>query len=98
MSLVGIMILVEIWGYILSKEDKSKKALGSPGWRNFSVQNPKCREGLGIGGREDRRQTSQTGLDCTLETKPVSLSDHSNHKIDESPCDFLTGSKCERSF
>ena len=59
---------------------------------------PKWREGLGIGGREDRRQTSQTWLDCTLETKLVSLSDHSNHKIDELPCDFLTGSKCEQSF
>ena len=54
------MILVKIWGYILSKEDKTKRALGSPGWRNFSVQNLKWREGLGMGDREDRRQTPQT--------------------------------------
>lgn len=53
----GLTILTEIWGYILSKEDKTKRALGSPGRRNLSVQNPKWREGLGMGGREDGRQT-----------------------------------------
>lgn len=57
MSLEGLTILTEIWGYILSKEDKTKRALGSPGRRNLSVQNPKWREGLGMGGREDGRQT-----------------------------------------
>lgn len=51
-----------------------------------------------MGGREDGRQTPQTWLDCTLGTKAVSLSDHSNHKSDELPCDFLTGSKFERGF
>jgi len=54
------MILVKIWGYVLSKEHKTKRALGSTGWRNFSVQNPKWRDGLGMGDREDGRQTPQT--------------------------------------
>lgn len=60
MTLEGIMILVKIWGYISSKEHKTKRALGSTGWRNFSVQNPKWREGLGMGDREDGRQIPQT--------------------------------------
>ena len=38
------MILVKIWGYILSKEDKTKKALGSPGWRNFILSGGKVWE------------------------------------------------------
>lgn len=42
-----------------------------------------------MAGWEDRRQVFQTGLDCTVETNPVCLSDHSSHKTDRLPRDSL---------
>ena len=55
-------------------------------------------EGRSGNGRQGRSKADTSDLTRLHSRDKASQFDHSNYKIDELPCDFLTGSKFERGF